>query len=76
MSSGTPVVVVRDEALVEVAGSAAVVVDDADGLASGIRTALADRDVLVAAGLERAQAFSGRAAAEGTIAVYLKALGR
>lgn len=76
MASGTPVVVVREEALVEVAGGAAVLVDDADGLARGIRTALADRGALVTAGLERAQAFSGRVAAERTIAVYLKALGR
>ena len=76
MASGTPVVIVRDEALTEVAGGAAVVVDGVDGLAQGIRAALADREALATAGLDRVRAFSGRAAAERTIAVYLKALGR
>ncbi|MEO5634463.1 glycosyltransferase family 1 protein [Gaiella sp.] len=74
MASGTPVVVVRDEALVEVAGGAAVVVDGAEGLVDGIRRAISDREILVAAGLERARSFSGRAAAERTVAVYLTAL--
>lgn len=74
MASGTPVVVVRDEALVEVAGGAAVVVDDDEGLVDGIRRAISDREVLAAAGIERARSFSGRAAAERTVAVYLKAL--
>ena len=45
-----------------------------DGLADGIRVALDDREALVAAGLERARAFSWRAAAERTIAVYQEAL--
>jgi alpha-1,3-rhamnosyl/mannosyltransferase len=75
MASGTPVVTVRDEALVEVAGDAAVVVAE-DGLAAGIRLALAHREALVAAGLERARAFSWRAAAERTVGVYREALGR
>jgi glycosyltransferase involved in cell wall biosynthesis len=75
MASGTPVVTVRDEALVEVAGNAAVVVDEG-GLAEGIRRALDDRQALVAAGLARASAFSWRAAAERTVAVYTEALGR
>lgn len=75
MASGTPVVTVRDEALMEVAGNAAVFVAE-DGLAEGIRLALADREELVAAGLERARAFSWRAAAERTVAVYREALGR
>ena len=74
MASGTPVVAVREPALVEVAGDAAVLVDDG-GLAEGIRTALADRERLVAAGLERARAFSWRAAAERTLAVYREILG-
>ena len=43
MACGTPVVSVPDEALVEVAGGAAVVVEE-DGLADGIRQSLADRD--------------------------------
>ena len=48
----------------------------ADGdLADGIRTALAERDRLVAAGLERAKAFSWRTTAERTLAVYREILG-
>jgi glycosyltransferase involved in cell wall biosynthesis len=73
MASGTPVVAVREPALQEVAGDAAVLVGDVD-LAQGIRTALADRQRLVAAGLERARAFSWRAAAERTLAVYREIL--
>ena len=75
MASGTPVVTVRDEALLEVVGDAAVTVG-ADGLADGIRSALENRETLVAAGLERARAFSWRAAADSTVAVYREALGR
>jgi glycosyltransferase involved in cell wall biosynthesis len=75
MASGTPVVAVSDPALSEVAGDAAVVVGE-EGLADGIRTALAERERLVAAGLERARAFSWRATAERTLAVYLEVLGR
>jgi alpha-1,3-rhamnosyl/mannosyltransferase len=75
MASGTPVVTVPDEALLEVVGDAAVVVDEAM-LADGVRRALADRERLGAAGLERASAFTWRAAAERTIAVYREVLGR
>ncbi len=75
MASGTPVVTVPDPALVEVAGDAAVVAGEAT-LADGIRRALADRDRLVAAGLERARSFSWEAAAQATVRVYLEALGR
>jgi glycosyltransferase involved in cell wall biosynthesis len=75
MASGTPVVTVPDEALLEIAGDAAVVAAP-DALAEGIRTAIAERERLVAAGLERARAFSWRAAAERTVAVYLEALAR
>jgi glycosyltransferase involved in cell wall biosynthesis len=60
--------------LLEVAGDAAVVVDEAD-LAGGIRTALAERDRLAAAGLERVRAFSWRTTAERTLAVYREILG-
>jgi alpha-1,3-rhamnosyl/mannosyltransferase len=73
MASGTPVVAVPDVALREVAGNAAVFVNE-DGLADGIRRALAKRDTLVAAGLERARAFSWRAAAEQTLGVYQEIL--
>ena len=45
------------------------------GLADGIRTALAERERLVAAGLERAREFSWRATAERTLAVYREMLG-
>jgi glycosyltransferase involved in cell wall biosynthesis len=74
MASGTPVVVVREAALMEVAADAAVVVDEA-GLADGIRRAVAERERLAAAGLERARAFSWRAAAERTLAAYQEILG-
>jgi alpha-1,3-rhamnosyl/mannosyltransferase len=73
MASGTPVVTVPDPALVEIAGGAAVVVPE-DQLAAGIRRALAERDTLVAAGLERASAFTWEAAARATVAVYVEAL--
>ena len=73
MASGTPVVAVREPALQEVAGSAAVFVDE-DGLADGIRQALRETERLSAAGLERARAFSWRATAERTLAVYREIL--
>jgi glycosyltransferase involved in cell wall biosynthesis len=74
MASGTPVVAVDDRALREVGASAAVLVPE-DGLAEGVRTALGERERLVAAGLERARAFSWRASAERTLAVYREILG-
>jgi glycosyltransferase involved in cell wall biosynthesis len=74
MASGTPVVTVPDPALLEVAGGAAVVVEDGL-LADGIRTALAERERLARAGLERARAFTWRATAERTLAVYRQVLG-
>ena len=74
MASGTPVVAVRDPALEEVAGDAAVFVDEHE-LADGIRAALAERERLVAAGLERAGTFSWRASAERTFGVYREILG-
>jgi alpha-1,3-rhamnosyl/mannosyltransferase len=73
MASGTPVVTVRDEALLEVAGGAAVLVEEG-GLADGIRQSLADRDRLVASGLERVRSFSWTAAAELTVGVYREAI--
>ena len=73
MASGTPVVAVREPALEEVAGDAAVFVESRD-LADGIRHALGDRERLVVAGLERARAFSWRATAERTLAVYREIL--
>jgi glycosyltransferase involved in cell wall biosynthesis len=75
MASGTPVVTVPDPALVEVAGDAAVVVPEGE-LAAGIRRALDERDTLVAAGLERACAFTWEAAARDTVTAYVEALDR
>jgi glycosyltransferase involved in cell wall biosynthesis len=74
MASGTPVVTVPDPALVEVVGDAAVIVE-AERLADGIRAAIAQHDRLAWAGLERARAFTWRATAEATVAVYREALG-
>jgi glycosyltransferase involved in cell wall biosynthesis len=74
MASGTPVVATRDPALLEVAGEAAVFVEE-DQLAEGIRRALAERDRLVWAGLERARRFTWRSTAEKTLAVYREILG-
>jgi glycosyltransferase involved in cell wall biosynthesis len=73
MASGTPVVAVHEPALEEVAGDAALFVEEAD-LAAGIRRAVADRDRFAAAGLERARAFSWRATAARTLAVYREIL--
>jgi glycosyltransferase involved in cell wall biosynthesis len=75
MASGTPVVAVREPALEEVAGEAAVLVDEPQ-LADGIRQALAERTRFVAAGIQRARAFSWRVSAERTLAVYSEILGR
>ena len=73
MACGTPVVAVPDPALTEVAGDAAVIADEG-ALADGIRRALADRERLVQAGLDRAATFSWRASAEKTLAVYREIL--
>jgi alpha-1,3-rhamnosyl/mannosyltransferase len=74
MACGTPVVAVREPALEEVAGEAAVFVHEGE-LEDGIRRAIAERDHLVAAGLERARGFSWRVTAEKTLAVYQEVLG-
>ncbi len=74
MASGTPVVAVPEPALREVADDAAIFVEE-NALADGIRRALAERERLVAAGLERARGFSWRSAAERTLAVYREILG-
>jgi glycosyltransferase involved in cell wall biosynthesis len=69
MASGTPVVAAPDAALQEVAGDAAVFAER-ERLAEGVRRALAERERLVAAGLERARAFSWDETARLTAAVY------
>jgi alpha-1,3-rhamnosyl/mannosyltransferase len=73
MACGTPVVATREPALVEVAGDAAVFVDE-EQLAEGIRRALVDRERLVWAGLERARTFTWEATAEKTLDVYREVL--
>ena len=75
MATGTPVVAVPEPALQEVAGDAAVWAEERD-LGDAIRRAVADRDRLSAAGLERARLFSWAETARRTLAVYLEALGR
>ena len=57
------------------AGEAAVFVEP-ERLADGIRSALADRDRLVAAGLDRARLFTWEETARCTANVYLEVLGR
>jgi len=74
MACGTPVVAVPEPALQEVAGDAALFVPETR-LAEGILLALEERERLVAAGLERARAFSWRTAAERTLAAYREILG-
>jgi glycosyltransferase involved in cell wall biosynthesis len=75
MACGTPVVAVPEPALKEVAGDAAVWAEEHE-LGDGIRRAVADRDRLVAAGLERARLFSWPETARRTLEVYREALER
>jgi glycosyltransferase involved in cell wall biosynthesis len=72
MAAGTPVVATTAGALPEVAGDAAILVDERNpvALAGGIERALADRERLVAAGLERARRFSWAETARRTLEVY------
>jgi glycosyltransferase involved in cell wall biosynthesis len=72
MASGTPVVAAATGAVPEVAGDAAVLVEPGDpqALAAGIERALAERDGLVRAGLERARRYSRAETARQTLAVY------
>jgi len=75
MACGTPVVAVPEPALKEVAGEAAVWAEVHE-LGNGIRRAVADRDRLVAAGLDRARLFSWPESARRTLEVYREVLGR
>ncbi|HEU0304526.1 MAG TPA: glycosyltransferase family 1 protein [Gaiellaceae bacterium] len=75
MACGTPVVAAPDPALREVAGEAAIFVEPR-ALAEGIRRAIAEREPLVAAGLERARLFTWKDTARRTVDVYLEVLGR
>jgi glycosyltransferase involved in cell wall biosynthesis len=76
MASGTPVVATAAGALPEVAGGAAILVEERNpvALAGGIERALADRERLVAAGLERAREFSWAETARRTLEVYRELL--
>jgi glycosyltransferase involved in cell wall biosynthesis len=75
MASGTPVVTTPDPALREVAGDAALYADRA-GLGQAVVRAVAERERLAAAGLERAQRFSWSETARRTLEVYREVLGR
>ena len=72
MASGTPVVATTAGAIPEVAGDAAVLVEPGDpvALAGGIERALADRERLVAAGLERSRRYTWAETARQTLEVY------
>jgi glycosyltransferase involved in cell wall biosynthesis len=76
MASGTPVVATTAGSIPEVAGDAAILVDPGDpaGMAGGIERALADRERLRAAGLERVQAYTWRETARRTLEVYRELL--
>jgi glycosyltransferase involved in cell wall biosynthesis len=76
MASGTPVVAAASGSIPEVAGDAAVLVDPGDpvALAGGIERALADRERLVQAGLERAKRYSWAETARRTLDVYRELL--
>jgi glycosyltransferase involved in cell wall biosynthesis len=76
MASGTPVVAAASGSIPEVAGDAAVLVDpgDAVALAGGIERAIADRERLVRAGLERARRYSWAETARRTLDVYRELL--
>jgi glycosyltransferase involved in cell wall biosynthesis len=71
MACGTPVAAATDQAMREVAGDAAVFGDD---VTESVRRALADRERLSAAGLERAREFSWEETARRTAAVYREAV--
>ena len=67
MACGTPVVARPDAAVRELVGGAGILTDD---LAAGVRQALAERDRLRAAGLERARLYSWAETARRTAEVY------
>jgi glycosyltransferase involved in cell wall biosynthesis len=76
MASGTPVVAAASGSVPEIAGDAAVLVEPGNpaSLAGGIERALADRERLVRAGLERAKLFSWAETARQTLDVYRELL--
>jgi glycosyltransferase involved in cell wall biosynthesis len=79
MSRGAPVACSDRSSLPEIAGGAALMFDpfDPGAIADAVTRVLADealRERLVAAGRERARAFSWDAAARGTLAAYRRLL--
>jgi glycosyltransferase involved in cell wall biosynthesis len=73
MACGTPVVAAAEPALREVAGDAAIYADDGD-FAAAARRALAERESLSAAGIERAKLFSWAETARRTAEAYRQVL--
>jgi glycosyltransferase involved in cell wall biosynthesis len=75
MACGAPVVASRNEALEEVSGGAAVLVDplDPDAIAAGLHEAIDRREELRPLGLARARVFDWRKVARETVAVYREA---
>jgi glycosyltransferase involved in cell wall biosynthesis len=74
MACGAPVVAAPEPALREVAGDAAVFAEPGDFAAAVLR-AIAERERLAAAGIERARAFSWHETARRTADVYRQVLG-
>jgi glycosyltransferase involved in cell wall biosynthesis len=76
MACGAPVVTSRGTAMEEVADGAAVLVDAREPaeIAAGIERAVAEREELIARGLERARAFRWDAIADATVGVYREAI--
>ena len=72
MACGAPVVAARNDALEEVSGGAAVLVDplDPDAIAAGLHEAIDRREELRPLGLARARVFDWRRVARETVAVY------
>jgi glycosyltransferase involved in cell wall biosynthesis len=75
MACGTPVVTSKGSAPAELADGAAVLVDplDVEAIAAGTQEALARREELRSAGIQRARGFTWNAAAKATAEVYREA---
>jgi len=75
MACGAPVVAARNDALEEVSGGAAVLVDplDPDAIAAGLHEAIDRREQLRPLGLARARVFDWHKVARETAAVYREA---
>ena len=75
MACGAPVVAARNDALEEVCGGAAVLVDplDPDAIAAGLHEAIDRREELRPLGLARARVFDWRRVARETVGVYREA---